>query len=91
MDSERKPRRKTENWSEDEEDVIILQETGECIYRLNRTASFIWKLADGTQSVGDIAEKIREQFAETPSEDELLKIVNAILDELDNLDVIEWA
>jgi len=91
MDSERKPRRKTENWSEDEEDVLILQETGECIYRLNRTASFIWKLADGTQSVGDIAGKIKEHFAETPSEDELLKIVNAILDELDNLDVIEWA
>lgn len=90
MNSEKTPRRKTENWSEDEEEILILQETGECIYRLNKTASFIWKLADGTQSAEDMAEKMKERFAQAPSKGELLKIVNTALEKLETLDVIEW-
>jgi hypothetical protein len=90
MNAEHTPRKKTETWTEDEEGITILQETGECLYRLNETASLIWKLTDGKRSVQDIVSEIKACYIQTPPDDELSKIVDNTLNQLENLDVIEW-
>ena len=52
--------------------VPIRQNVGdlESIYTLNKTAAHIWELIDGKIKVGEIKEKLIEEFEVTPEEAE---------------------
>lgn len=62
MNLERVAIRKTDLWKCEDEEVYILDATGESIHRLNRTASFIWKLCDGSYTVGKIIQEISRVY-----------------------------
>jgi hypothetical protein len=45
----------------DDEAVIVIPDSG-LVRTLNETAALIWKLCDGSHTVGDIAASVSEEF-----------------------------
>lgn len=62
MNLERVAVRKTDLWKYEDEEVYILDATGESIHKLNRTASLIWELCDGSNTVGKIIQDITRAY-----------------------------
>jgi hypothetical protein len=54
MNLERVAIRKTDLWKREDEEIYILDATGESIHKLNQTASCIWELCDGSNTVEKI-------------------------------------
>jgi len=49
-------------WRVYDGEVVIMNEDGSQIHQLNKVASFIWELADGTLTVDDIITRIYDRF-----------------------------
>jgi hypothetical protein len=58
------------------------------VYKLSEVAADIWRLADGTRSITDIATALTEHYDVTP--DEALRDVEALLDELTSAQLLAW-
>ena len=57
------PKRCEDNiWRDLGDEVVILDEDGTQVCLLNKTASLIWTLADGTRTMEEIAESIYQRF-----------------------------
>lgn len=54
MNLERVPNRKTDLWKNEDQEIYILDATGESIHKLNQTASCIWELCDGSHTIEKI-------------------------------------
>ncbi len=55
-------RKQNTPWRELDKEIVIVSPQGGMIHILNRTASEIWKLADGTHTIENIIQKIYEHF-----------------------------
>jgi hypothetical protein len=55
-------------WRDIAGEVVIVGEGDHKIRMLNRTASLIWSLADGTKDLNGIARVLHETFEVTPEE-----------------------
>lgn len=53
-------------WREIEGEVMIVTPGEGAMHELNATGSFLWKLADGTRTVEEIASALAEEFDVTP-------------------------
>lgn len=49
-------------WRDIGGEIVILDEEGEQVCLLNKTAAMIWTLADGTKTETDIAAQVCERF-----------------------------
>ena len=57
------PQRREDNtWRDIGGEVVIMDEDGIQVCLLNKTATMIWTLADGTRTVEEIAESICQRF-----------------------------
>lgn len=65
MNLEEIPIRKTDLWRREDEEVYILDATGESIHKLNETASLIWELCNGSDTVAEIIQNILEIYSIT--------------------------
>ena len=45
-----------------DEETLLLDDKGECIHQLNRTASFVWHRCDGATSVQEIVRSLIGEF-----------------------------
>ncbi|RMG43691.1 MAG: PqqD family protein [Acidobacteria bacterium] len=64
---ERKPRRRDDLvWREVDREVVVLDETGTLLTRLNPTGAFIWRCADGNRTVEQIARLLADHFDVSP-------------------------
>ncbi len=55
-------------WRDIADEVIIVEKDYTTIRVLNKTASFIWTLADGTRCVDDITSEICNKYDVTPEQ-----------------------
>ena len=55
-------------WRDIAGEVVILEEDGATVHMLNKTASLIWSLADGTRRPDDISRELCQRFEVTPSQ-----------------------
>ena len=55
-------------WRDIAGEVVIVGENDHSIRMLNKTASLIWSLADGTRRLEEIADALCERFEVTPEE-----------------------
>ena len=55
-------------WRKIEDKVVLVGKEGTEIHTLNKTASHIWELCDGTNSPDEIATSLCERFEVTPEE-----------------------
>lgn len=58
-------------WREIEGRVVVISPEDSMVHELNETASFIWKHADGTRSVGEIANLLSLEFRVEPAQAKL--------------------
>jgi hypothetical protein len=58
------------------------------VYKLTEVGGDIWQLADGTRSVAEIAAAITERY-DVPH-DTALRDVHALVDELDQAQLLTW-
>ena len=49
-------------WRMYDGEAVLMSEDGSQIHMLNKVASFIWELADGKTTVGDIVTRICDRF-----------------------------
>lgn len=42
--------------------IVVIKEDGLSSHTLNKTASFIWELCDGSLEINEMAEKLHERF-----------------------------
>jgi hypothetical protein len=47
--------------------LLLLDDATGAVHSLNDTAAFIWRLSDGSRTVGAIAEAVMEQYGVDPS------------------------
>ena len=55
-------------WRDIAGEVVILEEDGATVHMLNKTASLIWNLADGTRRPDDISRELLQRFDVTPGQ-----------------------
>lgn len=49
-------------WRRIGDTIVVIKEDGLSSHTLNKTASFIWELCDGTLEINEIAARLHEQF-----------------------------
>jgi len=57
-------------WRDIAGEVVIVEEDGTTVHMLNKTASLIWNLADGTRRPDDISRELCQRFEVTPGQAE---------------------
>ena len=55
-------------WRDIAGEVVIVEEDGATVHMLNRTATFVWGLADGTRRMDDISKALCQRFDVTPEQ-----------------------
>ena len=65
--------------------LLIYDEQGELVLRLNRSAALVWRSSDGTRTVSDLVEVLVLEFGEQADEDQVL----VALDELSKYGLID--
>lgn len=55
-------------WRDIAGEVVIVEEDGTTVHMLNKTASHIWNLADGTRRPDDISHELCQRFEVTPAQ-----------------------
>ena len=55
-------------WKNLDGDVVIADREGSTLRMLNKTASLIWMLADGTRQIEDIVPEVCNNFETTPEQ-----------------------
>jgi hypothetical protein len=61
-----------------EDELLVYDERRDTAHRLNRTAAVVWQHCDGTRTVDDLVEVLRDEIGEIADED----LVMVTLDEL---------
>lgn len=65
--------------------LLIKDEQGELVLRLNRAAALVWQNSDGTRTVSDLVDVLAEEFGDQADENQVL----VALDELDKHGLID--
>lgn len=86
MDFQKIPESKTLNWKVSDKYVQI--DVVQSKLLLNETSSIIWKKIDGHTSVGEIIEKLYEEYKENNPKSHIEEIVQEALQEFLNNDLI---
>lgn len=76
-------------WRDIGGEVVILNEKGTQVCLLNKTASSIWMLCDGTKALDEIAAHLRDRFDVCPAE--ALADVQEFADELVGAGLVVWS
>jgi hypothetical protein len=74
-------------WRRIDDKVVLIGKEGVAIHTLNKTASHIWELCDGTNSPDEIAAKLCERFDVPP--EQANTDVRETINKLEQLGVIE--
>jgi len=77
----------TEGFAAEEVDggLLIYDEHGELVLKLNRSAALVWQKSDGTRTVSDLVDVLTEELGVQADEDQVL----VALDELSSHGLIE--
>jgi hypothetical protein len=72
-----------------DEEKVLFNPANSFIHVLNRTAYPVWQLADGSNTVEDIIQKINEMFENPDKNYDILQDVYNVLAEFKKQDLIE--
>jgi hypothetical protein len=87
-----KPVRMNSLWKAYDDSILILSDA-DCnlsIVTLNRIASHIWLLCNGSNTVADMIEQIKKNSRNAPSENIIIKDVFSLIQSLEEKKLLAW-
>jgi len=78
-----RPLARTDNVLSEElgSELVLYDEQRDIACRLNRTAALVWKNADGSRTVADLVELLRQDLGEVANEDLVMIALDRLMDE----------
>ena len=87
-----KPLRMNSLWKSENDEILILSDA-DCnlsTIKLNKTASHVWLLCNGSNTVNDIINEVREHSTNAPSEETIAKDVISFLHSFHEKKLVAW-